>query len=511
MLCYVIALCLIGACAAARVLVVFPVPDREHSDLGDAVVRTLLAGDHEVTYVSVFPKKTSNSNLTYVDISSILTQQSAKELPNDKQVLSNGQPAHFVLKSGPRYAKNALQHEAIRQLIHDPSTAFDAVVLDWFYSGLLAPLASLFDCPLIWYVHGDASGRSLALLHEQPSAAYSVDLLSGHVPAVPFTAKDRAYGLGLQAYYNLWAYYIEHFIEIPAYDAIFRTPMQLRKRLLPNYEDVVYNGSLLLVNSHPPLGQTLPLPQNVKLIGGHHIREPIPPLAKSLQAFMDNTKKGVIFINLGNLQRNLPHQLKTQMLDALSQLEYLVLWQLEDPVEYVPKNIRLLDRAPQLGILCHPSTVLFVTDGSLSSLMETTHCGVPFVAVPSSGEQNVNVDLLVGRLLGRKVQINKYLPWTLQGTIEEVLRDPNYSKNMKEASAVFKSRIQPPTSELLYWVNLVIETRGATHLRSPAVTVPALERYHADLWVLFFLFLWFLSKAVKVAQVHLKDLEKKNK
>ncbi|KAL0893466.1 hypothetical protein ABMA27_013669 [Loxostege sticticalis] len=443
MLYTVVWLCLVGAGAASKVLVVFPVPDRAHSDLGDALVRTLLAGGHEVTYVSVFPKKTTNLNLTYADISSVLTPQSANE-KNHKSMLYSRQPAHHILKAGPQYAQYALHHEALKKLLYDPSVAFDAVIVDWFYSGLLAP-------------------------------------------------------------------YIEHFVEIPAYDAIFRTPMQLRKRLLPPYEAVAYNGSLLLVNSHPPLGQTLPLPQNTKLIGGHHIREPIKLLPKSLQAFMDNAKNGVIFMNLGNLQGKLPNQLKTQILDALSQLDRLVLWHLEDAVEYVPKNIRLLDRAPQLSILKHHNTELFITDGSLTSLMEAVHCGVPFVAVPSSGEQLVNVDLLVGRGLGRKVDVTKYLPWTLEGAIREILRDASYRTNMQRASSVFKRRITPSNSEFLYWVELVISTGGAAHLRSPAVAVPTLERYHVDLWILAALILWFLSKVVKVVQVHLKDLEKKNK
>ncbi|KAL0841661.1 hypothetical protein ABMA28_013939 [Loxostege sticticalis] len=510
MLYTVVWLCLVGAGAASKVLVVFPVPDRPHSDLGDALVRTLLAGGHEVTYVSVFPKKTTNFNLTYADISSVLTPQSANE-KSHKSMLYSKQPAHHILKAGPQYAQNALHHEALKKLLYDPSVAFDAVIVDWFYSGLLAPLASLFECPLVWYVHGDVSWHSLRLVHEEASPAYSVDLLSGHMPTLPFSTKERAYGLGLQVYYSFWMYYIEQFVEIPAYDAIFRTPMQLRKRLLPPYEAVAYNGSLLLVNSHPPLGQTLPLPQNTKLIGGHHIREPIKLLPKSLQAFMDNAKNGVIFMNLGSLQGKLPNQLKTQILDALSQLDRLVLWHLEDAVEYVPKNIRLLDRAPQLSILKHHNTELFITDGSLTSLMEAVHCGVPFVAVPSSGEQLVNVDLLVGRGLGRKVDVTKYLPWTLEGAIREILRDASYRTNMQRASSVFKRRITPSNSEFLYWVELVISTGGAPHLRSPAVAVPTLERYHVDLWILAALILWFLSKVVKVVQVHLKDLEKKNK
>nr|WEU75328.1 uridine diphosphate-glycosyltransferases 48G1 [Glyphodes pyloalis] len=502
MLSSAICLCLVHVSVASRILVVFPVPDQSHSVLGDAVVKTLLQDHHEVTYLSVYPKKTSNQNLTYIDISSVIGGRNGVSTRS----------ANDILRAGPRIAQDALQHEGFRELLLDPAATFDAVIADWYYSGLLAPLAALYECPLIWYTSGDVSWRTLKLMHEEPSPAYSVDMLSGSLPSSPFTTKDRLYQLGMQIYLNFWAYYTTHFEEIPAYDVIYRTPFQLRKRLLPPFEDLVYNGSLLLVNSHPPLAQALPLPLNAKHVGGHHIGQVSKPLPETLQTSLDNAKHGVIFISLGaDIERRMNKKQQEHLLDALARLEQVVLYQVEEAIEYVPRNIRILKKAPRLSILNHPKTKLFITDGSLSSLMEATHNEIPIIAVPTAVDQNVNVDLMVSRGLGLRVDFTQYFPWHVEGAAKEILGNYSFKSNAEHASLIFQRRITAPNSDLLHWVNLVISTRGAAHLRSPALQVPALERYHADLWILVFLAIWFLSKVLKVIQVHLKeDLDKKN-
>jgi hypothetical protein len=88
----------------------------------------------------------------------------------------------------------------------------------------------------------------------------------------------------------------------------------------------------------------------------------------------------------------------------------------------------------------------------------------------------------------------------------------SYSVKAKEASKIFKSR-PSPSIEILRYVQLVIDTGGAQHLRSPALQVPLLERYYLDVWFLAALLIWFLTKVVKVIKVHLKDFndDKKNK
>lgn len=54
--------------------------------------------------------------------------------------------------------------------------------------------------------------------------------------------------------------------------------MAKKGRSLPAYEDVVFNASLMLGNSHVSLGQPTRLPQNYKAIGGYHVDTDVKPL-----------------------------------------------------------------------------------------------------------------------------------------------------------------------------------------------------------------------------------------
>ena len=47
---------------------------------------------------------------------------------------------------------------------------------------------------------------------------------------------------------------------------------------MPSYEEALYNGSLLLINSHPSIGTPYRLPQNAKYIGGYHIDPKVKPM-----------------------------------------------------------------------------------------------------------------------------------------------------------------------------------------------------------------------------------------
>lgn len=64
-------------------------------------------------------------------------------------------------------------------------------------------------------------------------------------------------------------------MEKQAYEELFTTLVRKRGRQLPSFDDVQYNASLVLANSHVSLGQSLPLPQNYIAIAGYHIDEDV--------------------------------------------------------------------------------------------------------------------------------------------------------------------------------------------------------------------------------------------
>lgn len=64
------------------------------------------------------------------------------------------------------------------------------------------------------------------------------------------------------------------------YNRVFAEIASERAITMPSYSDAVYNGSFLLINSHPSIGSSFKLPQNAKYVGGYHIDSKVKPLSK---------------------------------------------------------------------------------------------------------------------------------------------------------------------------------------------------------------------------------------
>lgn len=56
----------------------------------------------------------------------------------------------------------------------------------------------------------------------------------------------------------------------------------------------------------------------------------------------------------------------------------------------------------------------------------------------------------------------------------------SYAKKAKDLSFIFHDRLTKPGAELAHWVEHVVRTRGARHLRSPAWSVPLYQRLYLD-------------------------------
>lgn len=64
------------------------------------------------------------------------------------------------------------------------------------------------------------------------------------------------------------------------YNSVYPEIAAKRGVTLSPYSEAVYNASLMLVNSHPSIGGSIKLPQNVKNVGGYHIDTDVKPLPK---------------------------------------------------------------------------------------------------------------------------------------------------------------------------------------------------------------------------------------
>ncbi|XP_063363864.1 UDP-glucosyltransferase 2-like [Cydia amplana] len=509
----IILISLLGWCCCFRILVVFPLPGgRSHSILGEGVVRHLLAAGHYVTYITGVPSKLSAPTLRQIDVSVNRRVYKPEDMCDIDKVLRQGKEIdfhqHVVYHQHLMVSNYTATHEDVQKMVMDPKEEFDLVILDWIVNEFLVGLSTVFNCPFVWLSSMEPHGLVLSLIDEWTDPAY---VPSGHSRALPpFTFAQRITELWTIARhkYIRWQLISE---EQVLFERAFGPAVAMRGRQLPLLEAVKYNASLMLGNSHVLAGQATKLPQSYVPVAGYHIQE--KPLPADLQRIMDDAKNGVIYFSMGSMMQanRMPETLKQGLLAMLGSLRQTVIWKLEEAPENVPKNVHIFSFAPQQSILAHPNCILFITHGGLLSANEALHFAVPILGVPVFGDQFQNVFRAVQRGYAGHVQLSHdQLPRDLKLTIEEMIGNPKYREKVKELSFIYHDR-RAPGAELVHWVEHVVRTRGAPHLRSPALQVPWYQKMYLDLLGLVFVLVLLSVFGIRRLMTKKIDVNKKNK
>ncbi|XP_072933222.1 UDP-glucosyltransferase 2-like [Epargyreus clarus] len=468
-------------CDAYKILLVFPVPSRSHSILGEGYVKLLAQAGHEITYITPMPMKHPPSGVRQIDIS-----ENKKYMPIDlifdSRVLLNQeadlQKADIIVELITMFAYNTLRLDNVQKLLDDPKEEFDAVVVEWLYTEMFSGLAAVYNCPLIWSSSMVPHSMVLSLVDEYPNPSYTTHHLSRHY-GFSFWERVRQLWTTFNLSFLKWSMLSQ---ENSLYTDAFGKFVAKRGRVLPPYQEVRYNASLVLGNSYIAVGDALRLPQNYKSIGGYHIEEEQEPLSENLQKIMSEAKHGVIYFSMGSMLKSsrIPDHLKKEILNIFGALNQTVIWKFEEVLADLPKNVHILPWAPQTSILAHPNCILFITHGGLLSKTEALHFGVPIIGIPLYGDQFVNINRAELKGFGKKVDLYNGAK-KLEVAIREILENPSYRERTKEYSFIYHHRPISPRKELVHWVEHVIQTGGALHLRSPALIMPWYQKYYLDL------------------------------
>lgn len=493
-------------CDGYNLLVIFPIPSKSHGILGDNFVKHLLDAGHEVTYITPYNKKEVHPNLKIVDVSENMKFFNADTGLNVKQILDkelNLQTPDVMTNLLIDIATATLKTEKLQKFLRDPKQKFDAVISEWMFTEIYSTFAYLYNCPLIWFSTLEPHWIILNLVDGPVNPAYSSDYLEKYVPPLTFiervntmwTLVDGLFRKNFNFYYKEEALYQRFIVPI----------LKQKNRLIPSYETLRYNSSLLLGNTQVVTGDVFSLPQSYKHIGGYHIDEEVKPLPEDLKRIMDNSKHGVIYFSMGsNLKsKDFPIKLKRGILEVFASLKQTVIWKFEEVLPDMPKNVHILQWAPQQSILAHPNTVLFITHGGQLSITETVHFGVPVISIPVFADQFLNSVRAEKKGYGKKVDLSYNMHEDIKVAINEILGNPKYAAKAKELSRAYHDVPMKPKDELTYWVEHVIRTGGAPHLRSPALQLYLYERIYLDVIVVILIIIifivtiakWFISKA----------------
>ncbi|XP_052756733.1 UDP-glucosyltransferase 2-like isoform X1 [Galleria mellonella] len=373
------------------------------------------------------------------------------------------------------------ENKDVKALMEDPKQEFDLVIADLYETEIYAAFSALYNCPMIWSYSMGVHWQVLRLIDEPTNPAYTADYLSFNLP--PFNFIVRLQELWAQIKWQWIKWYSTTPKEIYTYEKYFGPLIEKRGRTLPNYHELIYNASMILANDYNAFGNIPSTPQNFKLIGGYHIATHTQPLPKDLQSLMDSSTNGVIYFSMGSTlkSKDIPKPIVENILKIFGSLKQTVIWKFEEKLHNLPKNVHIMSWAPQPSILAHPKCLFFISHGGQLSSSESVHFGIPIIGIPIYMDQFVNVEKAVSRGYAIRVHFTRNLASDLKTAIDRMLNEPKYRQRAKELSAIYHDRPVSPGRELVHWVRHVASTRGAAHLRSPALHVPCYQKYYLDL------------------------------
>lgn len=316
---------------------------------------------------------------------------------------------------GNTFSRNILKHPNVQNLLKS-NQKFDAVIIEQFNNDALKGFAHQFKAPLILVSSIGANGWVNSLVGNPAPYSYISEMFMCYSDHMTFfqRLKNTLFAIAMELNRNL--YFFPRQNEI--LQECFPNP--------PHLNDLLYNVSLIFLNSHVSTNQPKPHVPAMVEIGGYHIKQP-KSLPKDLQDFLDNAKEGVIYFSFGsNLKSTkMPQDRKDVFVKVLSKLKVKVLCKWEDDnFGENPSNVKFEKWLPQNDILAHPNLKLFITHGGLLSTTETIYHGKPILTIPIFADQGLNSVQAVNNGFALSLPFNDFTEEDLMNAINELLNNP---------------------------------------------------------------------------------------
>ncbi|KAH7721224.1 UGT-63 protein [Aphelenchoides avenae] len=152
----------------------------------------------------------------------------------------------------------------------------------------------------------------------------------------------------------------------------------------------------------------LPKASDVRYIGSHCPQA--KPLPADLEEFVNDPRSnGTIYVAFGSnvLWDCAPDWLQKAYFDAVNALDsYRVIFSYNGPLRPVKPHVKVTRWAPQVDILAHTRTLVFVSHGGLKSTKEALCTMTPTVVMPIYAEQGYNAKLALR--MGYTMPISKF-------------------------------------------------------------------------------------------------------
>ncbi|TKR58678.1 hypothetical protein L596_030092 [Steinernema carpocapsae] len=125
----------------------------------------------------------------------------------------------------------------------------------------------------------------------------------------------------------------------------------------------------------------------------------------------------------------------------------------------IPGHVKIVSWSPQLDLLSHKRTKLYITHGGLKSVKEAICTSTPLVILPLFAEQTFNAALALKLGIGKS--LNKYTLTEdkLYKSIISVLEEPKYAAAVAKHSQMFTDLPIPALDEGAFYANRAIRLK----------------------------------------------------
>ncbi|EDV36121.2 uncharacterized protein Dana_GF12118, isoform B [Drosophila ananassae] len=470
----------------ARILAAFIFPATSRFVIINAIIRELVKRGHEVTFITPhsLAKENLGPNYKEIVIGWYPSWNRMKELTNTNTVIEMAEVnkltfSRMVHVIGPESTDFAFQTPELQALFNakDKEGKYDLLLVEQFVNEGALILGHLYQIPAITistFGYANYFSQIVGIIYPWSYVPYLYMPYSDRM-----SLWERIGNVFMSSADDL----LRRYSYYPEQDAVLQKHFSKKLDRVPTIKELEANVSAIFINSYMPLASPRPLSYNMIPVGGLHIKEP-KALPENLQKFLDGATHGAIYFSLGSQVRNadLPPEKLQILLDVFGSLKQRVLWKFEDEnlPPNLPANVKIQAWMPQTDILAHPNVKVYIAHGGLFGLQEGVHYGVPILGIPIFGDQYSN--LKRGEKSGFALVLD-YKTFTadeLRSSLRELLENPKYRDNMKKASKIIRDRPLGAMDTAMYWIDYVIEHRGAPHLVSVGVELPWYQFYLLD-------------------------------